>query len=72
MPSAVGAQWADLEIDHPSYYPPFLLNLTALGKLGTTDFLTYWSTGLCYKGLVIYNGADKGTEYNCPTSVPGT
>lgn len=44
--------------DLHSYYLPFLLNLTTLSWHYR---LTYWSTGLFHKGLVLYKRTEKST-----------
>jgi len=58
--------------DIPSYYLPFLLNLTTLSKVGITDFLIYRNTALFHNKLVLYKGADKGRGKDCSKSMPGT
>ena len=58
--------------DLPSYYLPFLLNLTTLSKVGITDFLIYRNTALFHNKLVLYKGANKGTGKDCSKSMPGT
>ena len=53
--------------DLPSYYLPFLLNLTTLSTVGITG-----NTAFFHNKLVLYKGADKGTGKDCSKSMPGT